>query len=168
MANKVYINPETTITWLNTGGDLDMDLGGLAADAVQMGAYSDRGAAARAQDYAFELLIDGFDTVPVVGESVDLYFAQSNATTNFDGNPTTDPTAVAEGVMTTDQLKNTMFANSAIVYSTTAANKLKITGTVRLTSRYISPVVHNNTADALLSTADAHSLILTPIPIEIQ
>lgn len=168
MTNKIYINPETTITWLNTGGDLDMDLGGLAADAVQMGAYSDRGAAARSQDYAFELLIDGFDTAPVVGESVDLYFAQSNATTNFDGNPTTDPTAVAEGVMTVNQLRNTMFVGSAIVYSTTAADELKITGVVRLTSRFISPVVHNNTADVLLGTADAHSLILTPIPQEVQ
>lgn len=150
--------------WLNTGGDLDMDLGGLAADAVQMGAFLDTGTVTRYQDYTFELLIDGFDTAPVLGESVDLYFAQSEGTTNFDGNPTTDPTPTAEGVMTTAQLKNTLFAASAIVYSTTAGDELKITGTVRLNSRYVSPVVHNNTADALLSTADAHSLKLTPLP----
>ena len=168
MTNKIYIKEETATEWLNTGGNLDMDLGGLAADAVQMGAFLDLGANPRSQDYAFELLIDGFDTAPVVGESVDLYFAQSLDTTNFDGNPSTDPTPTAEGVMTTAQLKNTMFVASAIVYSTTAGDKLKITGVVRLTSRYVSPVVHNNTADALLSAGDAHSLKLTPIPLELQ
>jgi hypothetical protein len=32
----------------------------------------------------------------------------------------------------------------------------------------VSPVVHNNTADALLSTSDAHKVTLTPIPPEVQ
>ncbi len=149
--------------WLNTGGDLDMDLGGLAANAVQMGAYLDAGVLPRFRVYSFELLIDGFATAPVVGESVDLYFAQSESTTNFDGNPTTDPTPLAEGTMTLAQAKNTLLVGSALVYSTTAGDELKITGTVFLNSRYISPVVHNNTADALLGAADAHSLKLTPL-----
>lgn len=169
MANKIYINPETIIEWLNTGGDLDMDLGGLAADGVQMGAYHDQGAGVRAHRWGFELLIDGFDTAPVVGEPVVLYISQSLATTNFDGNPTTDPTPTAEGTMTVAQLANCGSpVGIAVVYSTTAGDELKITGECIITSRYISPVIHNNTADALLSTADAHSLKMWPLPDEIQ
>lgn len=168
MANKIYINPESVIEWLNTGGSLDMDLGGLAADGVQMGAYHDRGANSQAHRWGFELLIDGFDTAPVVGEAVDFYISQSIGTTNFDGNPTTDPTDSAEGTMTVNQLKNCLPSDSAIVYSTTAGDELKITGEVLITSRYFSPVIHNNTADALLSTADAHSLKMWPLPDEIQ
>ncbi len=170
MANKVYINEETSTEWLNTGGDLDMDLGGLTSGSLQMGAYLDLGAAPRSVDYRFELLIDGFDsgTPPVVGQAVDLYFSQSEATTNFDGNPTIDPTAVAEGTITAAQAENCLFAGSAIVYSTDDTDELKITGVVRLVSRYVSPVVHNNTDDTLEGTGDAHSLKLTPIPSEIQ
>lgn len=169
MANKIYINPETVVEWLNTGGDLDMDLGGLAADGVQMGAYHDRGAGAQAHRWGFEFLVDGFDTAPVGTEAVNLYISQSIATTNFDGNPTTDPTPTAEGTMTTGQLKNLGipigFANQV---STTAGDNLKITGETLITSRYFSPTVYNNTADALLSTADAHSLKMWPLPDEIQ
>jgi hypothetical protein len=168
MANKIYINPETIIEWLNTGGDLDMDLGGLAADGVQMGAYHDQGAGVRAHRWGFELLIDGFDTAPEVGKAIHLFISQSIATTNFDGNPTTDPTDTAEGTMTVDQLKNCLPSDSAIVYSTTAGDELKVTGEVIITSRYFSPCIHNDTADALLSTADAHSLKMWPLPDEIQ
>lgn len=161
MANVLQKGVPTV--WLNTGGNLDMDLGGLAANAVQMGAYLDAGLLPRPKVFRFEFLVDGFDTAPVVGESVDLYFSQSETTTNFDGNPTTDPTPTAEGTMTLAQAKNTLLSGSAVVYSTTAGDEIKITGLVTLTSRFIAPVVHNNTADALLSSADAHSLKLTPL-----
>ena len=169
MANKIYVNPETIIEWLNASGDLDMDLGGLAADAVQMGAFHDQGVGAHAHLWGFEFLVDGFDTAPVVGETVLLYISQSIATTNFDGNPTTDPTPTAEGTMTVAQITNLNIPiGIAKVYSTTAADELKITGEVLITSRYFSPVVHNNTADALLGTADAHSLKMWPLPDEVQ
>jgi hypothetical protein len=170
-ASKVYINPETVIVWTDatTGGDELLDCGGLAADAVRMGSFADLGAAPRSQWYGFELLIDGFDAPPVVGQDIDLYFPQSIATTNFDGNPTTDPTTTVEGTMTVAQLKNAGIPHGfAIVYSTTAGDELKITGVVRLISRYVAPTIHNNTEDALLSTSDAHKVTLWAIPPEIQ
>lgn len=170
MVNKIYINPETAVTWTNSGGDELMDLGaGGGADGVVMGSFLDLGSAARSEFYMYELTIDGFDTAPVIGESVLLYLSFSNATTNFDGNPTTDPTTSAEGTMTTDQLRNLLGPIAAAsVYSTTAANELKVSGTVRIPFHYVSPVVHNDTADKLLSTSDAHTFILTPIPPELQ
>lgn len=166
--NQVLQKFGTTVTWTDTGGDKLMDLGGLAAAGLVMGAYLDLGASPRPTLYHFELTVDGFDTAPVVGETVNLRFAQSNATTNFDGNPTTDPTATVAGTITADQAKNIPIAGVARVYSTTAADELKISGIVLLTGRYVSPVVENSTADAFLSTADAHTLILTPISDDIQ
>jgi len=170
MANKIYIAPETTITWTDTGGDELLDLGGLAAAGVAMGSFADLGAASRSEWYEAELFIDGWDSAPALGETVVLYFSQSNATTNFDGCPTTDPTTTAQGTMTADQIKNLGApACIATVYSTTPGLNIKARGVIRLTGRYVSPVVQNNSAaDALLSTADAHTVKLTPIPPEVQ
>ena len=170
MPNKVYINPETARTWsdADTTSDELLDLGGAATDTVKCGSYHDLGAAPRAEWFEVEMFIDGFATNPVVGESVDLYFTQSNTTTGFDGAPTTDPTDTAEGAVTENQLKNLVYAVSCIVASITAANNLQARAVVRLTSRYVAPVVHNNTADSLLGSSDAHMITLTPIPPEVQ
>lgn len=171
MPNKVYINTETSRAWSDATTALDelIDCGGLATGAVRCGSFHDLGAAPRSEWYEVEFLISGFDAAPVVGEGVDLYFTQSNATTGFSGAPTTDPTTTVEGTITANQLKNLLGPIvSAIVVSTIAADELRVFAVVRLTSRYVAPVVHNNTADALLSTSDAHTVTLTPIPQEIQ
>ena len=162
MANKVYINEETTKTWTDTGGDYAMDLGALAADAVRVGTQGDLGAAPRADQYSWKLVIDGFDTAPVVGETVDLYLAFSDGT-YVDGDVGTSDAAGA-----TVDLPNLLFLGSAVVQTTTAGDNLIISGMVQIAQRYVSPVIHNNTADALLSTADSHKFILTPVPPEVQ
>ena len=162
MANKVYINEETTKTWTDTGGDYAMDLGALAADAVRVGTQGDLGAAPRADQYSWKLVIDGFDTAPVVGETVDLYLAFSDGT-YVDGDVGTSDAAGA-----TVDLPNLLFLGSAVVQTTTAGDNLIISGMVQIAQRYVSPVIHNNTADALLSTADSHQFILTPVPPEVQ
>lgn len=168
MPNKIYQAPETSITWTDTGGDELLDLGGLATNSLKMGAYYDRGSGSKSGKYRYQLIIDGFDTAPVVGETISLYISQSNDGTNFDGQPTTAPTTSAEGTITADQAKNCLYVDSATVYSTTAGDELQISGEVYLSGQYISPVVYNKTADALLSTSDAHKFILTPIPDEVQ
>lgn len=162
MANKVYIAEETAKTWTDTGGDYTLDLGSLAADAVRVGAQGDLGAAPRADQYQFKLVIDGFDTAPVVGETVDLYLAFSDGT-YVDGDVGT-----ADAAGFTADLPNLMYAGSASVQTITAGDNLIISGLVQITQRYVSPVIHNNTADALLGTADAHKFILTPVPPEVQ
>jgi len=162
MANKIYINQETSKTWTDTAGDYTMDLGSLAADAVRVGQQGDLGAAPRADMYAWKLVIDGFDTAPVVGETVDLYLSFSDGV-NVDGQVGTSDAAGS-----TVQLPNLLFLGAASVQTVTASDKLIISGTCQITQRYVSPVIHNNTADALLGTADAHKFILTPVPAEVQ
>ena len=162
MANKVYINEETPVTWTDTGGNYAMDLGSLAADAVRVGAQGDLGAAPRADQYAWKLVITGFDTAPVVGETVDLYLSFSDGT-NQDGS-----VGVSDAAGSTVALPNLMFLGAASVQTVTASDSLIISGVVHISQRYVSPVIHNNTTDALLGTADAHKFILTPVPPEVQ
>jgi hypothetical protein len=162
MANKIYINQETSKTWTDTAGDYTMDLGSLAADAVRVGQQGDLGAAPRADMYAWKLVIDGFDTAPVVGETVDLYLSFSDGV-NVDGQVGTSDAAGS-----TVQLPNLLFLGAASVQTATASDELIISGTCQITQRYVSPVIHNNTADALLGTSDAHKFILTPVPAEVQ
>ena len=171
MASKSYQATETARTWSDavTSSDELLDLGGLAADGVVMGSYWDLGAAPRADIFEVELLIDGFDTAPVVGEMIELWFSQSNATTGFDGQVTTDPTDAAEGTATIKQAENCTFGCAARVYlAGDTTQVIQKRATVRLTGRYVSPIVINRTADALLSTSDAHMVTLTPIPQEGQ
>lgn len=165
MVNKIYINPETTVVWTDTGGDEPLDLGGLAADAVRSGDIYDLGAGPRAREYEWKLIIDGFDTAPVVGESVDAYLSFSDQATagREDGD-----VGVTDGAGATADLPNLLYIGSATVQTTTAADELIVSGRVEITSRYVIPVIHNNTADALLGTADAHRFELTPVPYEVQ
>src|SRR6056300_667358 len=162
MANKVYIAEETAKTWTDTGGDYTLDLGSLAPDGVRVGAQGDLGAAPRADQYMFKFVVNGFDTAPVVGETVDLYIATS------DGNFVDGDVGTADAAGFTADLPNLMYLGSASVQTTTASDNLIISGLVNIPFRYVSPVVHNNTADALLGTSDAHKFILTPVPPEVQ
>ncbi len=170
MPSKDYIQAETVTQWDDAGTNKVMPFTGLAADGVVCGASLDLGAVPRADEFTVEVTIDGFGTATVVGEDVPLYFAQSEDGTNFDGAPNTEPTTVSAGVYAAKHLPNLLGpVDFAIQTDVTSTTVLKITSAVRLTSRYIAPVIHNNTADALATTATAtHKLILTPKPREGQ
>lgn len=163
MTNLIYYNPETSITW-SVGGTPDLDLGGLAADAVRVGQQRDLGANSIAGLYHWVLYIDGFDTAPVVGERVEVYLAGG------DGTRVAGDVGTSDAAGTTVSLPNLWQLTGAAVQTTTAANNLVVFGVdpIQIFTRYISPVIHNDTNDALLGTADAHLFIVTPVPQEIQ
>ena len=166
MANKVYQNAESAVTWTDSGGDEDLDLGGLSAGSGRVGSYLDRTASARPSEYEWRLKIDGFDASPTVGETINVYLAQSDGTLH-DGPVGFNDTADA-ALASTNILRNLRFVGQCVVRSTTAGDDLVASGRVKLTSRYVIPVIHNNTSVALLSTSDSHQLVLTPVPPEIQ
>lgn len=165
MPNKIYGAEETAKVWTDTGGDYALDLGGLAAGSVRQGAQGDLGATPRATRYAWQLFIDGFDTAPVVGEEVVLYlgFAYVGSNTIIDGDLSTSDSAGA-----TVDLPNLLLLGAATVQTTTAADELIISGEVEILARYVTPVIYNATADALLSSGDSHSFTLIPMPPEVQ
>jgi len=163
MANKIYVAQETAHVWTDTGGDDTLDLGGLTATTgVRQGDQWDRGASSMPNLFRWQLLIDGFDTAPVVGEAVHVYLGFSDGT-NHDGDLGTADAASSKVV-----LPNLLYLGSATVQTVTAADEIMTSGTVSIEARYITPVVWNGAADALLSTSDAHKFILTPVPLEVQ
>lgn len=167
MPNKVYTQEETSIEWTDTGGDAALDLGttGGDADGVRAGTEYDLGAAPRADRFRWKLVIDGFDDAPVVGETVDVYLAFSEDATQATRDGDLSGT---DGDSSTVVLPNLLFLGSAVVQTITAGNELIVSGEVSILAQYVTPVVHNNTADKLLSTSDAHKFILTPCPPEVQ
>lgn len=162
MANKVYIARETAIVWSDTAGDLAMTLNNLAAGAGRVGAQKDFGAGSTSEWYSWRLTVQ-FETAPVVGETVDVYLSTSNGSEE-DGQEGTANAALGS----TNSLKNMKFIGSLVVTSTDAAHDMTASGVCRITTRYVMPVIHNNTADNLKATNDTSEFTLTPIPPELQ
>ena len=158
MPNKIYAAPETAKTWTDSGGDYTLTLASLAADGVRVGDRHDTGSASRSRLYEWRFVVDGFGTAPVVGETVDVYIATSDGT-YVDGNVGTTDAAGS-----TVALPNLLFLDSATVQTTSTTDDLIISGQVELSHRYVSPVVHNNTVDAL----SGGRFILQPVPDQIQ
>ena len=162
MPNLILVNDQTRIDWTDTGGDETLDLGGLAAGAVRNGDRHDFGDVARSGWHGWRLLIDGFTTSPVVGETVLAYASTSDGTFPDGDIGTTD------GAGTTPSLPNMMFLGAATVQTTTAGDELIVSGRVFIWQRFFTPVIFNNTVDILASSADDHHFFLTPVPDQIQ
>jgi hypothetical protein len=161
--SKAYVLQEPSIVWTDAGGDYALDLGGLAADAWRAGTVGDLGSGARADRYELKVVIDGFDTAPVVGEVIVVYLAFSDGT-NIDGD-----LSGTDGLSSAVVEPNIRLALPVVVQTVTAADEIIASRVLdNIVARYVIPVVHNDTADALLSTSDAHKVILTPMPIQGQ
>ena len=162
MANKLYVARETAIVWTDSGGDLALTFAALSPDAVRIGARKDFGAGSTARRYEWRAVVQ-FDTAPVVGETVDLYLATSDGT-DADG-----ATGTGDAAGTTTKLKNLKPIGRIIVDTTSVETDIIASGECVINTRYVSPVVHNNTADSLANTGTpVCSFTLTPIPPEIQ
>ena len=171
MANEIKLQVGTIISWKVSGGDETIDIGDSTtslADGVEVGAYHDWGVDPRPNRYMWFLDIDGFVATnsPVIGETVDLYVTESEDSTLWTGPEA--PGDTTRGAGNTDRLKNLRYLGSAVVRSTTEADNLTASGEVTINSRYFAPVVHNNTADPLLISADSHEVRFYPISDEIQ
>jgi len=162
MAYKVYIARETPIVWSDTAGDLAMTLNNLAAGAGRVGAQKDFGAGSTAEWYSWRLTVQ-FATAPVVGETIEIYLSTSDGTEE-DGQEGTANAALGS----TNSLKNMRLIGVLVVTSTNASHDMTASGICRIDTRYVCPVIYNNTADNLKATNDTSEFTLTPIPAEVQ
>lgn len=170
-ASTEYIAPETTTEWTDGDNTPDklLDLAGLTdATGIACGAYLDLGEAPRTLEYEFTLHIDGFASgTALLGETIDLYVIESNDGSNFDGRPSTAPTASTEGTITVDQTRNAKYVGSVRVTTTTEAdNLLQGRFITKLSGRYVAPVIINRTGGVPTSSSDYHFVQLTPIPVD--
>ena len=138
-----------------------MTLNNLAAGAGRVGARLDLGAGSTPGDFEIRVTLQ-FETAPVVGETVDIYLATSNGTEE-DGQ-----VGSADAAVTEDHLKNLNFIGSLVVTSTDADHDMTASFMARVSTRYVSVVAFNNTADNLQATNDTGEITLTPVPPESQ
>jgi len=148
MGNKIYVARETPVVWSDTAGDLAITINNLAAAAGRVGAQKDWGAGSTSEWYEWRLTVQ-FETAPVVGETVDIYLSTS------DGTEEDGQVGVADAALSAaDKLKNLHYIGSLVVDVATVDIDFTASGICRITTRYVSPVIHNNTADNLQATND--------------
>ena len=162
-AGDVLWKEGTTITWTDSGGDEELDLGGADGDAgdVCVGSYHDFGAAPRPFDYRLDIDIDGFSSAPTVGQQVLVYISEASSTSLFTGPEAPADTTDSTGDI--NRLPNMLGPFPVTVRSTTSGDNLRASYEFRSSSRYLAPVVHNATAVELLTSSDAHTVKITPL-----
>lgn len=180
MANLVYVNEGTPIVWADIGGDfgdspiagtVQITLAALASTAARQGVKVDLGDP-RAEVYEVTLRLE-WDVAPADGTSASLYFSPSHAaaagTANAGGASGTD--AAYTGTAGSTIAESLLQCDLALVLPCTndaAAIVQQITGKYRPSSRYISPIVLNEGGQALEGDDIEMSIILIPLPFEIQ
>lgn len=158
---KIYVLEETAIPWGDTATNV-MTLNNLAASGgARIGGRKDLGAAARSEWYNWRFTTQ-FETAPVVAEVIDIYLAWSDGT-NEDGQLGTADAAGAE-----EAGRNMKLIGHLIVTSVDAAHDMTASGIARIPTRYVSPMIVNNTADNLKATNDTSLFVLTPMPPQVQ
>ena len=162
MPNKIYRAVETSITFQDSGGDAVITLQGLGYGAGRISAQYDRGAGSKPARYNWKAVFQ-YASAPQVGETIELYIAESDGT-YVDGNVGT-----ADAALTSDKRKNLTLIGLVIVDTTAADTNIIASGICHIWQRYFSLGVWNaSSGDNLKNTANASKVIFTPMPDEVQ
>lgn len=164
MANKVYINPEDTITFRTTGGTVDFTPTSLIAGDVAYSDIHDFGTGPRPANYKWRGGVK-FTTTPVLGETIDVYLATSDDGSTLDGD---FGTAAGSATYATTRLANLQLIGVIAVDDVNIAADQIRSGFVDIYSRYGALVWRNSTVDSLSGTAADNWFDLIPTPFETQ
>lgn len=161
MTQELFANEGTHITWGDSGHTHAMTLLSLLTLTGRQGVTHDFTTAAHVAEF-WSLITVEFDTAPVLGEVVELWWKISDGTrwTNDDG----------EGdiaLSSTDKLTNCIFGGVVGVDEAALDIAMSAPRFVYLPYTEIAPIVFNRTVDSLRNTA-AHSVRLIPIPPQLQ
>lgn len=162
MANLVYQNDGTAISWTDTTGTYAMTLNNLAASAGRQGAIHDFGTAARSFLFAWRAWFQAA-TTPVVAEVARVYIKTSDGTS-----PDNDDGTGDIALSSTDKLRNLWHIGNVVVDEAATGVTFVKSGLVWLPQRYVMPVIYNATADNFVATNNINGFSLTPVPHEIQ
>ncbi len=162
--SKVYVNPETAVTFNDTTGATTITLNNLGDNEARISDQADLTASARSEYYLVRAVIE-WENAPAAGETCDIYIATSDGTFPDADGGTTD------AAFTVSELPNLMFVGSVVATTATADKEFVASFPARISTRYYSIVVHNNaqgTDDNLQATDDESYVTVTPIPPEGQ
>jgi hypothetical protein len=166
MADKIYQHDESVLHFVPATAaqaeDVAFEVHNLAAGAGRQSAQLDLGVSARATWYAWRAFVQ-FATIPVVGETVDIYIKTSDGT-----HPDNDDGTSEGAVSSDDKLKNLTLIGTIVVDEAVADIEMVASGVVSLDARYVQIVFENSTADALTNDVDENGFNLTPVPQEVQ
>jgi len=159
----IYNTRETALVFADSSQtpDANLTLSALAADAGRVSDQQDL-TATSSRMYEWRAVVQ-FGTAPVAGEAVNSYAAYGDTTVQDGGVGTMDS---ALGSVNT--LPNLHFIGSVVVDTTSTNTDVVASGVFACSSRYITIVVHNNTADALRTSGTVNNVTITPIPDQIQ
>jgi hypothetical protein len=163
VANKVYQARETGLNFRPSGAGgsgVNFALNGLGVGAGVISDRQDFGTASRSRVFEWRAALTGNSTV--VGEKVELYLVTSDGT-NADGGLPSSAGAVTD----VNRLRNLMHLGTVEVDQTGTGKLLVASGVVELYARYGQLLAWNGTSDAL-DSGNTHSVMLTPVPDEIQ
>ena len=180
MPNSIPINEGTPIVWADIGGDfgdspiagtVQITLVSLANAAARQGVKVDLGDP-RAEIFEITLVIE-LDAAPTSGLTVDLYMASSPDGTAGVANPggvsgTDAAYTGTAGDSLADSLKQLDFIGSLICTSDAATVVQQQSFKYSPANRYVSPVVFNQSGQAFEGDDIEMSIIMIPIPPEVQ
>lgn len=162
MANKVYIAPETKVTFKASGGDVTFTPTSVASGSARVSAQYDRGSGSKPSRYVWR----GTTKLASVGAGavVGVYLATSDGSI-LDGNVGTSDATISNG----DKYRNLRYIGSLVCdKASDATEPIQGSGEVEIFSRYVSVVWFNQSGVAFSSTAGDHIFTLEPVPDEIQ
>ncbi len=164
MANKSFVAVGTSLLFADSAQtpDTQITLSGLGADGARVSARKDLGAASHARLFTWRATL-AWTPTPVVGETADLYIAQSDGTQE-DGQVGTADAAVSD----LDKLLNLTYIGSVVIEAVTDDLTHTSSGVFTVSERYFSLVVHNAATDALETSTANHNVVVTPVPDEAQ
>lgn len=166
MTSNIYLNPGTKKVWTSSGGDFTLDYSnggsGVANGAGRLGAQGDLGAAPRPGLYRyfgqFKMQASGL----AVGNTVDMYLAfwdLETSPTVADGGIT----STTDGAYSTANLYRNFQRLKPVIIDQTGANTYYRSGVVLIPTRYVSPVILNNSGATSDTTGTNHKFTLTPV-----
>jgi hypothetical protein len=163
MANKVYLAPESVITFADSAQTptVTITLANLGPGTGRVSAQYDRGIGAKPFLYKwrFSCQLTGTN---VVGAVIDLFFATGDGA-NIDGEVGT-----IDAALPTDKRRNLQPLGSLTVDQVVTNTTMSSSGLIMLADRYISLGVWNGTGLTFNNSTSVHKLSLIPVPPEIQ
>jgi hypothetical protein len=162
MANKIYLAPETTITFKSSGGTVMFTPTSVADAAGRLSARHDLGSASRSRRYEWRAKTK-LSAAATVGRVIEIYLATSDGTI-ADGNQGASDAAFSAG----DERRNLKFIGVIEVDKNDSTRVFHASGVCEIDARYVSVVWWNDTGQSLSGTASDHEFILTPVPDEVQ
>lgn len=160
-ASKQYANPETAITFQDSGGAVTFGTQNLASGAGRISARADKGAGAQSPWIDLRCTVQASASISV-NTVVEVYVATSDGT-NPDGQLGT-----SDGALATDKRSNLKWVMNIVADQTSSNTNMTASKLVYIPTRYYQVGFWNVLGVNLRNTANSSLCSAMPVPLEQQ